>query len=165
MAKKREKALKTKPDHSSDQNETGAFRIDANGCWFHEGGEIKRHALAKLFADRGLKVDEEGRYWLQSPFEKYRVEVEDVPFLIIDFEETPRGLTLKTNMDETIDLGAAHPIILKHNERQGMRLPYVEVRSGLYARLNRSVYYALVERFGQSFESGGAIHVLGELDG
>lgn len=132
------------------------FKIDRSGQWFHEGVAIKRDALAKLFSDRALKIDENGGYWLSTPFEKYPVEVEDVPYVIIDFEEQDGTIIFRTNMDETVRLGADHPLELRNG------IPYIEVRNGLYARLGRSVYYNLAHRYGEQIHSDGQIFKLGE---
>jgi uncharacterized protein len=78
------------------------FKIAYDGTWFHEGVRIQRDALAKLFSDRALKIDAEGNYWLQTPFEKYPVEVQDVPYVIVDFTETPEGLALTPTTGETV---------------------------------------------------------------
>lgn len=127
--------------------EKADFKIDRDGKWFHEGAPIKREALAKLFSDRALKIDEEGRYWLQTPYEKYPVEVEDVPYVVVDYERDGDKLTFRTNMDET----TSKKLEVRMTERG--EIPYVEVRDGLYARINRSVYYNLIEEFGpQIFE-------------
>lgn len=119
-------------------NEKADFRIDRNGVWHHEGVPIKREALAKLFSDRALKIDEDGLYWLQTPYEKYPVEVEDVPYVVVDYGESDGKLVFRTNMEEMTD----RPLEI----REG--IPYVEVRDGLYARINRAVYYNLIEQFG-----------------
>ena len=123
-------------------NEKADFRIDRDGQWYHDGAPIKRDRLAKLFADRALKVDEDGNYWLQTPFEKYPVEVEDVPFIIIGYENRDNTITFRTNMDEEVTLD-------KNSEwelRGG--IPYIEIRDGLFARINRATYYNLIEEFG-----------------
>jgi len=127
------------------------FKIDANGQWFHDGAPIKRDALAKLFSDRALKIDGGGNYWLQTPYEKYPVIVEDVPYIAVDYELRDSVITFRTNMDEEIELrrDAAWEI------RGGV--PYFEVRDGLFAKLGRSVYYNLIEEFGESFESDGRV--------
>lgn len=122
-------------------NENPDFKIDRDGTWHHEGAPIKREALAKLFSDRALKIDDGGNYWLQTPFEKYAVEVEDVPFVVVDYEEENGKLTFRTNMNETTD----KPLEMRDE------IPYVEVRGGLYARINRAVYYNLIEAFGPEF--------------
>lgn len=122
----------------NSSKETADFKIARDGTWYHDGAPIKREALAKLFSDRALKIDEDGNYWLSTPFEKYPVEVEDVPFVIIDYEGKPGALKFRTNMDETTQ---------KPIEMRG-EIPYVEVRGGLYARIGRSMYYNLIETFG-----------------
>jgi len=125
------------------------FRIDRNGMWFHDGAPIKRAALAKLFSDRALKIDENGNYWLQTPHEKYAVEVEDVPYIAIDYELRDNVMFFRTNMDEEIELRSDTTWEIRNE------IPYVEVRNGLFAKLARSVYYNLVEEFGESFKSDG----------
>lgn len=139
------------------------FKIDENGNWFHNGGAINRKALAKLFADKGLKCDEDGNYWMQSPFEKYPVDVVDVPFLIVDYDEVDDGIDLITNMEERVELGARDSLELRVYEKEDVILPYIHVRDGLCARLNRSVYYELIEKFGVEFDSRGQKQTLGEL--
>lgn len=125
-------------------NEKTDFKIDRNGVWHHEGSPIKRKALARLFSDRALKIDEAGCYWLQTPYEKYPVEVEDVPYIVVDYEEQGDKLVFRTNMDETTE----KPLELRNE------IPYVEVRDGLYARINRAVYYNLIETFGPEILGG-----------
>ncbi len=137
--------------------QTGDFRIAKDGTWFHDGGEIKREALARLFATRALKVDEEGDYWLATPYEKYPVEVEDVPFVIVNYDKDGGDVVLKTNMGEVVKVGPSHPLELRNN------IPYIDVRDGLYARLGRSVLYNLIEEYGAELESGGKTYKLGEL--
>lgn len=146
------------------------FRIDYDGQWFHDGAPIRRHELARLFAAKGLRIDPEGGYWLQSPESRYPVAVEDVPFIIVDYDISAPGpdqvITLRTNMDEHIVLGIDSALELRPEPRGGMVVPYVNVRSGLYARLNRAVYYKLVaagrEEHGKiTIRSAGKDHLLG----
>lgn len=131
------------------QAQNADFRIDTQGQWYHDGAPIKREALAKLFSDRALKIDADGNYWLQTPFEKYPVEVEDVPYIIIDFTMIDGIMRFKTNMDEEINLTKDSAWEMRNE------IPYVEVRDGLFAKLARSVYYNLIEEFGESFKSDG----------
>lgn len=130
------------------------FRIARDGTWYHDGAPIKREALAKLFSDRALKVDEEGCYWLQTPFEKYPVAVEDVPYVVVDYD----GLMLRTNMNEHVTLADE----TKWEVRKG--IPYVEIRDGLFARLSRSVLYNMVEEFGPQITVDGASFMLGDIN-
>lgn len=140
------------------------FKIAYDGTWFHEGVRIQRNDLAKLFADRALKVDGEGNYWLQTPFEKYPVEVEDVPFVVVDYTEQNGGLDFMTNMGDTVAMGPENPLELRKDKKSGDLLPYVQVRGGLYARLSRPIYYNLAQRFGKMIESRGGTFPLGEIN-
>ena len=59
------------------------IRIARDGAWYHEGAPFKRPALVKLFSTV-LRRDPDG-FCLVTPAEKLLIEVEDVPFLAIDF--------------------------------------------------------------------------------
>ena len=145
------------------ESEIPDFKIAYDGTWFHNGAIIKRDALAKLFSDRALKIDDEGRYWLQTPFEKYEVMVEDVPYIVVDYDEGDGDLKFTTNMGESMVLSKDHPLELRIDKKSGDTLPYILVRNGLYARLGRSVYYNLVERYGAEIKMNGQSYPLGEL--
>ena len=91
------------------------IHIASDGRWFHQGGEIKRPAIIKLFASV-LSRDDNGRYWLTTPVEKGEVTVEDAPFIIIGLksihdvgEENPR-LEMVDNVDRDFILGSYHPV-------------------------------------------------------
>mgnify|MGYP000070693184 CR=1 FL=1 len=129
------------------------FKIMRDGTWHHDGAPIKREALAKLFSDRALSIDEQGLYWLKTPYEKYPVEVEDVPYVIIGYD----GLNLRTNMNETIELNAQAQWELRGG------IPYIEVRAGLFARIGRAPLYNMIEEFGEFIEVDGRKLPLGEV--
>ena len=134
---------------TDSQEQKADFRIDTQGNWYHDGSPIKREALAKLFSDRALKIDEDGNYWLQTPFEKYPVDVEDAPFVAVDYEMKDGVMHFCTNMHEEITLTSDSIWELRSG------IPYFEVRDGLFAKLARSVFYNIIEEFGESFESDG----------
>ncbi len=118
------------------------IKILKNGTWLHQGRPIKRLPLIKLFATV-LKIDEKGDYWLQTPVERGRIEVEDKPFLAVEMQvessEKGQNLLFRTNLDDWVTVDAAHPLLFDDT-------PYVMVRDGLAARLNRATYYALMEQ-------------------
>jgi hypothetical protein len=122
----------------------GEFCIDASGTWFHEGAPIGRREMVKLFA-RVLVRDGEGGYWLETPVEKVPVMVEDAPFLAVELEAQGLGATqdlrLRTNVDDWVDLGADHPLIVRAAST-GPR-PYVKLAGGIEALVARPVYYQL----------------------
>ena len=66
----------------SQKFEDFEIHIASDGRWFHQGDEIKRIAIVKLFASV-LSLDNDGRYWLTTPAEKGEITVEDAPFIIV----------------------------------------------------------------------------------
>ena len=130
------------------------IKIASDGRWYHEGGEIHRKALVKLFSTV-LKRDSKGIFWLETPVEKGRIEVEDAPFiataLTVDDADgeipgTHPGLRLVTNVDDHVPLDAAHPLQMLPSLNGSNLQPYIEVRDGLLAKLSRPVYYELAAR-------------------
>ena len=127
------------------------IQIAADGRWFHDGGEIRRKALVKLFASV-LKRDPAGMFWLETPVEKGRIEVADAPFIAtrLIVENAGKALTkvhpafgFVTNVDDEVPLDAAHPIQMLASPDGGGTRPYIQVRDGLLAKLSRPVYYEL----------------------
>ena len=55
--------------------------IDREGRWFHEGDEIKRASLVKLFAS--ILTCEGDEYFLVTPVEKWRIKVDVAPLFAI----------------------------------------------------------------------------------
>jgi hypothetical protein len=130
------------------------MRIAADGSWFHDGAPIPRPALVKLFAS-ALHRAGDGSYWLVTPVEAVRVEVEDVPFTIVELAVDAPGeaqmVRLRSNLDEWIDLDRAHPLAMRRPPDGDAPAPYVTLRPAvgerlaLEARLLRPVFYHLVE--------------------
>lgn len=150
---------KWNPDLSGDID----IRIASDGTWWHEGDEIKRDKLARLFSTI-LKV-EKGDYYLITPVEKWRIQVDDLPFLVVLCEITPLldglHILLMTSLGNEIEVSTSNPIQI-----DGSGLPRVEVRDGLFARLNRNVYYQLAELAKEEggqyvLFANGAKHVIG----
>jgi hypothetical protein len=123
------------------------IRIARDGTWFYRGSPIGRLALCRLFATV-LHRKEDGSYWLTTPAESGRIEVEDAPFIGVALmrEGSGRGQTLRirTNLDDVVPLDAEHPLRVAESA-DGTPRPYVFVRRGLEARLARPVFYEMVE--------------------
>ena len=121
------------------------IRIAANGDWYHEGGLIRRFAIAKLFSTI-LRVDG-GDHYLVTPLEKLRIRVDDAPFVAIDMETDGEGgerrILFTTNVGDVVLADAEHPIVVEDND--GEPRPYVHVRRGLRALIARSVFYRLAD--------------------
>lgn len=126
----------------------GAFpiRIARDGTWFYHGSPIGRKPLVRLFA-RVLQRREDGSYWLATPYESGRIDVEDVPFVAVLCTPSGAGadqdLCFTTNLDDEVRADAQHPIVMRGTLEAPS--PYLVVRPGLEARIARAVFYQLVE--------------------
>jgi hypothetical protein len=122
--------------------------IKANGEWYHEGRLITRQSLVKLFASILKKEGED--YFLVSPVEKWRITVEDTPFLVVAAELEAQNasgqpaIRFKTMTDDVFFLDDAHPLRMVQKEKKVQR-PYVHVRQGMDALIHRNIFYALAE--------------------
>ena len=127
------------------------LRILSDGKWQYLGSPIERMELVKLFASV-LRREPDGSYWLVTPVERGRIEVDDVPFVAVELTAEGAGrarrVRLRTNLDEWLTLGPDHLLRLRRpvdSAAEAGPVPYVEVRARLEARLSRPVYYELVE--------------------
>jgi uncharacterized protein len=123
------------------------MRIARDGTWFYLGTPIGRQPLVRLFASI-LKREGE-RFYLVTPVEKVGIAVDDAPFVAVDFtvEGAGRGqrLAFVTNVDDTVTAGPEHPIRVVRDPETGAPAPYVMVRRGLEALIDRKSFYRLVE--------------------
>ena len=123
------------------------IRIARNGQWWYLGTPIGRVELVKLFASV-LKL-EDGRHYLVTPVEKIGIKVEDAPFVAVDFriegEGDRRVLVFQTNVGDETAAGEENPIRVARDPETGEPSPYVHVRRGLEALIDRKSFYRLVE--------------------
>jgi hypothetical protein len=134
------------------------MRIARDGTWHYRGSPINRLPLVRLFASV-LRRECDGRYWLVTPAERGRIEVEDAPFLAVEltFEgagHDQRGI-FRTNLDEFVTMGPDNPLRVDV-AASGEPRPYILVRNGLEARIVRPVFYELVDA-GTEEWVGGAL--------
>ena len=140
--------------------------IRRDGTWVHEGTPIGRPGLVRLFASI-LKREGE-RFFLVTPVEKVGLRVEDAPFVAVDFERIEGALRFETNVGDRVTAGPDHLIRVETAE-DGTPSPYVEIRRGLEARIDRKSFYRLVEEGevrGAAFgvTSGGAFFEIGPAE-
>ena len=152
-----ERATGTRPDpvNLSDLQ----MRIARDGTWFYHGSPIGRKPLVRLFASV-LSRDEVGVYWLTTPVEKGRVEVDDAPFLAVELEASGAGhdqsLQFRTNLDHEVTAGPQNPLRVDFDPTTLEPSPYVLVRGRLEALIVRSVFYELVELGHEELIDGAA---------
>ncbi|HHL20570.1 MAG TPA: DUF1285 domain-containing protein [Aliiroseovarius sp.] len=137
------------PVHLWDPPYCGALdiRIARDGTWFYLGTPIGRPELVRLFAS--ILKREGDAFFLVTPVEKVGITVDDAPFVAVDFEAAGAGrqqvLTFETNLGEYVSAGPEHPIRVKRDAQTGEPAPYVMVRSGLEALIDRKSFFRLVE--------------------
>ena len=128
------------------------FLIRRDGTWLYRGSRIDRKELVCLFASV-LQRQADGSWWLETPAERGRIEVEDAPFTAEEMDWTGSGrgqrVSFRTNIDQLIAAGPDHPIRVAHNMLSCEPTPYILIRPGagrfgIEARISRSVYYELV---------------------
>jgi hypothetical protein len=128
------------------------FLIRRDGTWLYRGSPINRKELVCLFASV-LKRESDGSFWLETPAERGRIEVEDAPFVAVELDWNGDGhqqaLSFRTNVDQVVTAGPDHPIRIAHDILTCEPTPYILVRTGggdaaIEARINRAVYYELV---------------------
>ncbi len=128
------------------------FLIRRDGSWLYQGTPIPRKELVCLFASV-LWRDADGGWWLRTPAERGRIEVEDAPFVAVELDWAGDGrrqkLSFRTNTDQVITAGPDHPLRVSHDILTCEPTPYILVRTGdgahgIEARVNRAVYYELV---------------------
>jgi len=125
------------------------IRIDRTGRWYYNGTLIARKAMVCLFASILVRADD-GVYWLISPTEMGRIEVEDAPFIVTGITASGEGedqvIRFNTNVDKTVTISEDAPIMMKTSPVTGEQTPYVMFPGSIEARIERAVYYDLVER-------------------
>lgn len=123
------------------------MRIARDGTWFYEGTPIGRPGLVKLFSSILKKEGE--RFFLVTPVEKVGITVDDAPFVAVDFDVTGTGreqvLRFETQVQDHVTASADLPIRVVRDADTGEPAPYVMVRAGLEALIDRKSFYRLVD--------------------
>ena len=121
------------------------IRIAADGSWFHQGRRFQRTALVKLFASVLRRENDD--YYLVTPAERLRIEVDDAPFvagLVETIEhEGQQAIVLTTNIGERIVVDRNHPIRVEQDTATDEPRPYVGMHDGLEALISRGAFFDL----------------------
>jgi uncharacterized protein len=122
------------------------MRIASDGTWFYMGTPIGRPALVRLFST--ILKREGGKHFLVTPVEKVGIRVDDAPFLAVEMqkESDRRGdlLRFRTNVDDWVTCDSDHRLRFEPAADGGLT-PYLHVRSELWAKVTRALYYDLVD--------------------
>lgn len=147
-----EKRSQWNPGHVSSID----IRIAADGQWFHEGRPFRRLSLVKLFASVLRKQEQE--YFLLTPAEKLKIQVDDAPFVanlveVIE-QDQQSAIVFTTNLDDRIVVGDDHPIRVEVDSQTQTPRPYVHYRDGLDALISRNVFFELANLATETIRDG-----------
>lgn len=121
------------------------IRIAADGSWYHEGTPIRRESLVRLFASI-LRREEDGDYYLVTPAEKWRIEVELHPLIVTDVSALEEGgtqvLRATLNTGATVVIGKGHPLFFEPTLGD---IPVLQLDHGLTGLCSRPAWYRLVD--------------------
>ena len=119
------------------------LHIEADGRWIHEGREIRREGLVRLFASI-LRREDDGNYYLVTPAEKWQISVERHALQGIDcvLEQGPEGPTWSVLLNTG---GRCRLTPAALNTAQDDPAPWVSLPNGLSAQISRAAWYRLVE--------------------
>lgn len=122
--------------------------IRRDGTWLHEGTPILRKELVRLFST--ILKREGDEYFLVTPVEKWRIQVEDAPLHAVLLRETQvngqPALEFETLTGDVVIADREHPIRVAVDKASGEPSPYIHVRAHLEALIARNVFYELVDR-------------------
>lgn len=139
--------------------------ITKHGQWLHQGRPFVRNRLVKLFASVLKKEDEQ--YYLVTPVEKWRIQVQDRPLQIALIEAQAGNIHCTTTTGDNFVIDDNHPI--KLSPFDGEQIAEVLVRRNLWARFSRNAFYALANLLDIDdnnhchLKSSGKVHFLGQL--
>ena len=124
------------------------LKVKANGEWWHEGQLVKRKALINLFSTVLWK--EHNKFYLKTPVEQIEIKVEDEPLFVNQVDnveiEGKNYIQCTTTTDDIIIVDQEHQIFMR--EYEGELRPYIHVRFGINALIQRSAFFHLIE-FGE----------------
>ena len=124
------------------------IRITRDGNWHYNKSPIGRKRLVKLFSN--ILKKEGDFYYLVTPVEKIKIQVDDAPFLIVDIESKmvngTQEITFLTNTETEFSLGSKNPLRILFKNRTQEPSPYVVVRKNLEGLIDRKTFYRLIEK-------------------
>ncbi len=156
-AKQRKQSIQHwQPEHCGEID----IRIASDGTWFHEGSPFLRLPLVKLLA--GVLRKEGSDYYLFTPAEKLKIQVDDAPFVatMVDriVDDNQSALVFTTNLGDKIIVDEQHSININIDEKSQIPRPYIYYRDGLNALIGRNAFFELIN-LAEEHESNGKLYL------
>tara|TARA_B100000676_G_C18015731_1_gene809543 strand:- start:924 stop:1478 length:555 start_codon:yes stop_codon:yes gene_type:complete len=132
-----------KPERHADID----MRIARDGTWYYQNSPIQRERMVALFSTILLREGDD--YFLITPVEKLRIQVDDAPFVAVEVqrleEDGTSKLVFTTNVGSHVVAGDNHPLRVETDPQTGEPSPYLLVRENLEALIGRFAFYQLVD--------------------
>jgi hypothetical protein len=126
---------------------------DLSVCVVEKGSEVGAHILSgAVLEPRAINElfpnwKEEDKFYLKTPVEQIEIEVEDEPLFVNQVDQVEIAgkiyLQLTTTTHDVVIVDEDHPIFMR--AFQGELRPYVHVRFGINALIQRAAFFHLVE--------------------
>lgn len=137
------------------------IRIDREGNWSHEGSPMKRAAMVKMFSS--ILKREGAEYFLITPVEKWRIQVDEQPFVFLslrqEIEDAQTAIVLTTNTGLDVVVSENYPFWVEKADN-GEPRPICRVYRNLNGLLSRSAFYQLVDLCQQETSLSGEIELV-----
>ena len=147
----------TPPARSAgDPGVSGAFRIDREGAWRHEGVEVTHPGILRnLYANLRAEGDS---YLLQAGPWRIPVQVDDTPFVVVSTRAGSRPDSIAAHLSD----GSQEPLDVESIVLDRHGTPYCRVKGGSFrARLSVAAWLQLAEKIEPDPASGAPVLVLG----
>jgi hypothetical protein len=135
----------------------GAFRIDRDGGWRHDGVEVTHPGvLRNLFEN--LRADGDTHYLAVGPA-RIPVSVDDAPFVVVRIEADPGTAAVRAHLSD----GSVEPLAIESLDVDAQAVPRCRVKGGRFrARLSVAAWLQLTALAEAALESGEPVLRLGE---
>jgi uncharacterized protein len=139
-----------------DPGLSGAFRIDREGAWHHEGVEVTHPGvLRNLYAN--LRADGETHHLQVGP-RRVPVQVDDAPFVVVRAEAGPEPEAVELHLSD----GSQEPLDTSTLVLDRRGVPYCRVKDGRFrARFSVPAWLQLAGRVEDDPGSGEPTLILG----
>lgn len=118
---------------------TAIFEITDNGDWYYRGGQLPLK-FSKLFASILHRV--EGGYYLITPVEKLKVNVETEALVIVDYGANKTG-----GFEVLSSIGTEHQLASFDSFTVTDDKIVLRLDRGVVAKLNRACFYRFINEF------------------
>jgi hypothetical protein len=145
------------PGPGVDAGLSGAFRIDREGAWHHEGVEVTHPGvLRNLYAN--LRAEGERHHLQVGPY-RVPVDVADAPFVVVRVETDVEAGMVEAHLSD----GSAERLEVDTIRLGEKGVPYCRVKEGRFsARLSVSAWLQLAAGVEPDPASGEPVLTLGD---